>query len=138
MFLKYEFPNVHQQYTWQDIKFCQNLISCQVYCWCTLGNSYFKNIQNKILDAPKIVFTEIQALTSLFSGTNELRALQQNCNFAHLQNLLLVMLGDFAHLQNLLLVMLGEEDKTVRAKALIVIQKIRNAEEGNQGEQDRV
>ena len=61
---------------------------------------------------------EIQDRTNLFSGTNELRALQQNCYFAHLKNSLLVMLGD--------------EDKTERAKAVIVIQKITNAEEGNQ------
>ena len=35
--------------------------------------------------------------------------------------------------------MFGDEDKTVRAKAVTVIQKITNAEEGNQeGERDPV
>ena len=77
------------------------------------------------MDRPKFLFTEIQVQTNLFSGTNELRALQQNCYFAHLKNSLLVMFGD--------------EDKTVRAKAVTVIQKITNAEEGNQeGERDPV
>ena len=73
----------------------------------------------------KILFTEIQAQINLFSGTNELRALQQNCYFAHLKNLLLAMLGD--------------EDKTLRARAVNVIQKTRYAEERNQeGEPDPV
>ena len=70
------------------------------------------------MDRPKILFTEIQAQINLFSGTNELRALQKNCYFDHLENLLLVMVGD--------------EDKTVKAKAVNVIPKIRYAEVGNQ------
>ena len=44
--------------------------------------------------------------------------MQQNCYLAHRENLLSAMLGD--------------EDKTRRAKAVNVIQKIRNGEEGNQ------
>ena len=27
---------MQQQYIWQEIKPCQNLISCQVCCWCLL------------------------------------------------------------------------------------------------------
>ena len=45
----------------------------------------------------------------------------------------------FVHLQNLLLALLGYENKTVRAKAVDIIQKIRYAKERNQeGEQDPV
>ena len=51
--------------------------------------------------------------------------MQQNCYFVHLQNLLLALLG--------------YENKTVRAKAVDIIQKIRYAEERNLGgEQDPV
>ena len=82
-------------------------------------------MQGTILEGPKILFTEIIDQINLFSGTEELRALQQNCYFAHLKNLLLAMLGD--------------EDKTVRAKAVNVVQKTRYAEVGNQdGERDPV
>ena len=90
-----------------------------------IGNTYFDECKSTILDEPKLLFTEIQAQINLFSGTNELKALQQNCYFAHPENLLLAMLGD--------------EDKAIRAKAVNVIQKIRNGEEGNQeGERDPV
>ena len=75
-------------------------------------------MQRTILDGPKVLFTEIQAQINLFSSANGLRALQQNCYFAHLENLQLAMLGD--------------EDKTVTAKAVDVIQKAKYAEEGNQ------
>ena len=78
---------------------------------------------------PKNSFTEIQAQINLFSNTNEFTALQQsvqqNCYFADPKNFLLAILGD--------------EDKTVRAKAVHIIQKMRYAEEGNQvREQDPV
>ena len=90
-----------------------------------IGNTYFDECKSTILDRPKILFTEIQAQINLFSGTNELRTLQQNCYFAHRENLLSAMLGD--------------EDKTIRPKAVNVIQKIRNGENENQeGEQDPV
>ena len=60
-------------------------------------------------------FFLIQAQINLSSSTNELTALQQsvqqNCYFAHSENLLLNMLGIV--------------DKTVRAKAVNIIQKIR-------------
>ena len=75
-------------------------------------------MQKTILGGQKIHFTEIQPQINLFSGTHELRALKQNCCFAHLENLLLAMQGD--------------EDKTARRKAVNGIQKTRNAEEGNQ------
>ena len=60
-----------------------------------------------ILEGQKNFFTEIQAHINLFSGSNDLGALKQNCCFAHLQNLLLAMMGD--------------EDKIARAKAVNVI-----------------
>ena len=78
--------------------------------------------KSTISEGPKVLVAEIQAQINLFSGTNELRALQQNCYFAHLENLLLAMLGD--------------EDKTVRAKAVNVIQKTRYAEKGNHEENE--
>ena len=108
------------------------LDSCQVYC--IIVGMYWRihNLtkpKSTILKGPKNFFTEIPAQINLFSGANELTALQQsvqqNCYFAHSENLLLAMLGD--------------EDKTVRAKALHNNQKIINAEEGNQeGERDPV
>ena len=59
---------------------------------------------------------------SLFSGINELTTLQQsvqqNCFFVHCENLLLSNLRD--------------EGMTVSAKAVHIIQKIINAEEGIQ------
>ena len=66
-------------------------------------------MQRTTLGGLKNLFTEIQAQINLFSGTNELRAMQLNCYFAHLKNLLLAMLGD--------------EDKNVRAKADLIILK---------------
>ena len=68
-------------------------------------------MQKHTLDRPKILITEIQAQINLFSGTNELTALQQsvqqNCYFAHPEILLLAMLGD--------------EDKIVKAKSAHII-----------------
>ena len=73
--------------------------------------------KSTILDGPKILFAKIQAQINLFSGTNELIRLKQNCYFVHRKNLLLAMLGD--------------EHRTVRAKAGNINQKIIYAEEGN-------
>ena len=57
----------------------------------------------------KLFFAEIQTQINLFSGTNELKALQQICNFVHSEYLLLAMGGN--------------ENKIVRAKAVNVILK---------------
>ena len=56
--------------------------------------TYFNKTANNNFGRTRNSFTEIQAQMSLFSGTNELIALQQNCYFAHPENLLLAMLGD--------------------------------------------
>ena len=122
--LKYVFPNIHHRYTRQEIKPYQNLISCLIYRWCMLGKTYFNKIQKHNFGRSKNSFSRnsisnkpIQS--QINQRTNELRALHQNCYVVHLENLMLAMLRD--------------EDKTVRAKAVNVIQKIRSGKEGNQG-----
>ena len=82
---------------------------------CNLSKAQFCEDQ-------KFLFTKIQTEINFFSGTNELTALQQSVQ----QNCCFVLR------ENLLLAMLKYEDKFVRAKAVNIIQKIRNTEEGNQ------
>ena len=98
---KYVFPNIHGRYTWEEIKSWQSLISSQVYRPCIFGKIYFNKTQKHNFGQTN---AEIQAKIDLFSGTNELRALQQSCYLAHPENLLLAMLED--------------EDKILRAKAV--------------------
>lgn len=75
--------------------------------------------KNTIMDGPNILFQEIQVQKKLFSGNVNLKILQasvqHNCYFAHPENVLLAMLGD--------------DDKTVRAKAVKMILKIRRTAE---------
>lgn len=71
--------------------------------------------ENTIMDGPSILFQEVQSQKTLFKDSEELQVLQQsvqqNCYFAHPENVLLAMLGD--------------NEKIVRAKAVKLITKIR-------------
>ena len=71
--------------------------------------------ENTIMDGASILFQEIQSQKTLFKDSEELQVLQQsvqqNCYFAHPENVLLAMLGD--------------NGKIVRAKAVKLITKIR-------------
>ena len=62
-----------------------------------------------VVDKPKILFEKIQAQKLLFAKTEELSIMQQNCFFTCPENLILTMLGN--------------EDKTIRIKALRMIEK---------------
>ena len=75
-----------------------------------IGKHIFTKCKSAIFNAPKLLFAEIQVQIKLFGGTSV----------------------DFVHPENLMMAMLGDEDKTVRAEPVNVIQRIRYAEEGNQ------
>ena len=82
----------------------------------------FTKCKSTVLDELKFLFKKIRAQINLLSGTNDLKVLQQgvqqNCYFAHPENLLFARLGD--------------ENKTVTAKTINTLQKIRYTEEGSQ------
>ena len=71
---------------------------------------------------------EICSQRELFEGTNllsiVLQSVQQNCFFAHPENLLLAMLGD--------------EDVNIRAKAVRMIIKTRHTQEAHEGQSENV
>ena len=78
------------------------------------------------MDSP--FFEEICSQRELFEGTNllsiVLQSVQQNCFFAHPENLLLAMLGD--------------EDVNIRAKAVRMIVKTRHTQEAHEGQSENV
>ena len=84
--------------------------------------------KNTLMDGPKILFEEICFQRELFEGTSLLsiiqRSVQQNCFFAHPENLLLAMLGD--------------EDVNIRTKAVRMIAKIRDTQEAHEGQSEHV
>ena len=68
-----------------------------------IGKHIFTKCKSAIFNAPKLLFAEIQVQINLFGGTSV----------------------DFVHPENLMMAMLGDEDKTVRAEPVNVIQRIR-------------